>query len=106
MTREGRSMTMPTLRHPALSAPCFRRLSTATHYFDPLLTRPIADALLSARDAGAREWIGSLDLGLSDDNALLETDAWQWRGQRHSYPPASSVPHALCARRSRPITVG
>ncbi|GGY17949.1 methyltransferase [Rhodanobacter panaciterrae] len=57
-----------------------------SHYSGPLLTRPIAEALLAARDAGAGEWTGSLDLGISNGNALLETDAWQWRGQRYPYP--------------------
>ena len=47
------------------------------HYSGPLLTRPIAEALLAARDAGAREWTGSLDLGRSSGCALLEADAWQ-----------------------------
>lgn len=56
-----------------------------SHYFGPLLTRPIAEALLAARDAGAGEWTGSLDLGLSSGNVPLETDDWQWRGQRYPY---------------------
>ncbi len=58
-----------------------------SHYSGPLLTRPIAEALLAAHDAGAHEWAGSLDLGISNGNAPLETDAWQWRGQRYPYPP-------------------
>ena len=57
-----------------------------SHYSGPLLTRPIAEALLAARDAGAGEWTGSLDLGISNGNASLETDAWQWRNQRYPYP--------------------
>jgi len=57
------------------------------HYAGPLLTRPIAAALLAARDAGANAWNGSLDLGRSTDIAQLQTDAWQWRGQRYPYPP-------------------
>jgi len=57
-----------------------------SHYSGPLLTRPIAEALLAARDAGAGEWTGSLDLGRSNGNALLETDTWQWQGQRYPYP--------------------
>ncbi|HZY33641.1 MAG TPA: SAM-dependent methyltransferase [Rhodanobacter sp.] len=56
------------------------------HYSGPLLTRPIAEALLAARDAGAGEWAGSLDLGRSNGNASLETDAWRWQGQRYAYP--------------------
>ena len=58
-----------------------------SHYSGPLLTRPLAEALLAARDAGAGEWTGSLDLGRSNGNAPLETDVWQWRGQRYPYPP-------------------
>ncbi|MEO5829155.1 MAG: SAM-dependent methyltransferase [Rhodanobacter sp.] len=57
-----------------------------SHYSGPLLTRPLADALLAARDAGASEWSASLDLGISNDTATLESDAWQWRGQRQPYP--------------------
>jgi uncharacterized protein len=57
-----------------------------SHYAGPLLTRPLADALLSARDAGANSWAGSLDLGRSNDEARLETDAWEWRGQRYPWP--------------------
>ena len=57
------------------------------HYAGPLLTRPIAAALLAARDAGASAWSGSLDLARSTDIAQLQTDAWQWRGQRYPYPP-------------------
>jgi predicted methyltransferase len=58
-----------------------------SHYAGPLLTRPIAEALLAARDAGANAWNGSLDLGRSTDTAQLQTDTWQWRGQRYPYPP-------------------
>ena len=59
-----------------------------SHYSGPLLTRPTADALLAARDAGAGEWTGSLDLGISNGNALLGADAWQWRGLHYPYPHA------------------
>ncbi|MES2313360.1 MAG: MnmC family methyltransferase [Pseudomonadota bacterium] len=58
-----------------------------SHYSGPLLTRPMAEALLTARDAGANAWIGSLDLELSSGSASLETDDWRWRGQRYPYPP-------------------
>ncbi|MEO7062412.1 MAG: SAM-dependent methyltransferase, partial [Dokdonella sp.] len=58
------------------------------HYSGPLLTRPIAEALLAARDAGAGDWIGSLDLGISNGNVSLGPTAWQWRGLRHPYPHA------------------
>jgi predicted methyltransferase len=57
-----------------------------SHYFGPLLTHPIAEALLTARDTGAGEWTGSLDLGISSSSAALEKDAWQWRGQHYPYP--------------------
>ena len=57
-----------------------------SHYFGPLLTRPIAESMLAARDAGAGEWTGSLDLGISNSNVPLEADAWQYRDQRYPYP--------------------
>ena len=57
-----------------------------SHYSGPLLTRPIAEALLAARDAGADEWVGSLDLGRSNGNAMLQADAWQWRDRHYPYP--------------------
>ena len=57
-----------------------------SHYSGPLLTRPIAAALLTARDTGADEWIGSLDLGRSSGNVPLQTSDWQWRHQRYPYP--------------------
>jgi uncharacterized protein len=58
----------------------------SSHYSGPLLTRPIVEALLAARDAGANAWVGSLDLGISNGKASLETETWQWRGQRYPYP--------------------
>ena len=57
-----------------------------SHYSGPLLTRPIAEALLATRTTGASEWTGSLDLGRSSSNVPLETDTWQWRDQRYPYP--------------------
>lgn len=59
-----------------------------THYPGPLLTRPVAEKLQDAREAGADTWTGSLDLGRSSGEAQLEADAWQWREQRYPYPPA------------------
>jgi len=56
------------------------------HYSGPLLTRPVAEALASARDAGAGEWSGSLDLGRTSGNATLLTDSWQWRDRHYPYP--------------------
>ncbi len=58
-----------------------------SHYSGPLLTRSSAEALIAARDAGAGEWTGSLDLGSSDGNASLGPDAWQWRGASYPYAP-------------------
>ncbi len=58
-----------------------------SHDPGPLLTRPVAEALRAARDAGAGAWTGSLDLGVSIGSAALAADAWQWRGQRYPYPP-------------------
>jgi len=58
------------------------------HYSGPLLTRPIAGALLAARDAGAGEWNGSLDLGVSHGKAALQADGWLWRDRRYPYPSA------------------
>jgi uncharacterized protein len=57
-----------------------------THYTGPLLTRPLAEALRAARDAGADAWNGSLDLGRSSGDAGLDADAWEWRGQRYPWP--------------------
>jgi len=56
------------------------------HYSGPLLTRPVAESLCAARDAGADEWQGSLTLGLTRDHARLSPQGWQWRGQLHPYP--------------------
>jgi predicted methyltransferase len=56
------------------------------HYLGPLLTRPTAEAMLAARDAGHSAWGGSFDLGRSSTQALLEADAWRWRGGRYPYP--------------------
>ena len=58
-----------------------------TRYSGPLLTRPLADALLAARAGGAATWTGSLDLQRSVDQALLAAESWQWRGQAYPYPP-------------------
>ena len=58
------------------------------HYTGPLLTRASAGALLTARDAGAAEWRGSLDLGRSTGIASLQADRWQWRGERYPWPAA------------------
>ena len=57
-----------------------------SHDAGPLLTRPIAEALLAARDAGADVWTGSLDLGISSGHAALVAEAWQWQDRRYPYP--------------------
>lgn len=59
-----------------------------SHYSGPLLTRPLAEALLAARDTGVPVWNGSLDLGLSRSDALLAPESWQWRDGRYPYPSA------------------
>ncbi|HZX80230.1 MAG TPA: SAM-dependent methyltransferase [Lysobacter sp.] len=56
------------------------------HYSGPLLTRATAEALRAARDAGADRWNGSLDLDRSSGDAVLDADAWTWRGVRYPYP--------------------
>ena len=58
-----------------------------SHCSSPLLTRPIANALLAARDAGASTWSGSVDLGLSAISITLDHDAWHWRDRPYPYPP-------------------
>lgn len=58
------------------------------HYTGPLLTHETANALLTARDAGASEWHGSLDLGRSTGVAVLHADGWQWLGEHYPYPTA------------------
>ena len=57
-----------------------------SHYAGPLLTRPVADALLAARDAGAHAWIGSLDLGRSSGQVALAARSWTWRDAHYPYP--------------------
>lgn len=59
------------------------------HYTGPLLTRPLAEALLAERDAGAITWSGSLDLGRSEAEAVLGPDTWQWKGA--SFPYAAKL---------------
>lgn len=56
------------------------------HYTGPLLTRTITDDLLAARETGAREWSGSLDLGRSTTQATLLADRWQWQGHQFPFP--------------------
>jgi uncharacterized protein len=56
------------------------------HSTGPLLTRPLAEALLAARDAGAPLLQASFDLGRSTDEAIVDADGWQWRGHRYPWP--------------------
>ncbi|GAB3355733.1 class I SAM-dependent methyltransferase [Lysobacter tyrosinilyticus] len=56
------------------------------HYSGPLLTRPLTEALLAARDAGVPTWSGSLDLGRSSGEAVMTAEDWEWRGERYPYP--------------------
>ncbi|WP_313928715.1 SAM-dependent methyltransferase [Pseudoxanthomonas sp.] len=55
-------------------------------YSGPLLTRDTATSLLAARDRGETHWTGSLDLGRSQGEALLESDGWHWDGSAYPYP--------------------
>jgi uncharacterized protein len=57
-------------------------------YSGPLLTRPLADALLAARAAGTGTVRGSFDLGRSESQATLEAAGWLWNGRRFPWPGA------------------
>ena len=65
--------------HPAVAHP-------VPHVPSPLLTRPIGDALLAARDAGAGTWTGSLDLGRSEALVRLLPTHWRWQERDWPYP--------------------
>ena len=52
----------------------------------PLLTADTAASLLAAHQQGAQHWHGSLDLGRSQGQALLEDGCWHWQGHRYPYP--------------------
>ncbi|TDK30674.1 class I SAM-dependent methyltransferase [Luteimonas terrae] len=56
------------------------------HVPTPLLTRDIADAMRSARDAGASTWQGSLDLGRSVEAVQFVDGYWTWRGSAFPWP--------------------
>ena len=51
----------------------------------PLLTSPLNEALVAARDAGASSLECSLDLGLSSTCVDIEPLAWNWDRQRFPY---------------------
>ena len=61
-------------------------IAAMPHYSGPLLTRPLAEALLAARKAGTDIWAASLDLGRSSGEARLDAEAWEWRGQCYPWP--------------------
>ena len=73
-------------RPRCVTAGAFLETTVVPHYSGPLITRPIADALLAARDGKTGEWLGSLDLGLSSSKVHLAMETWQWRGLSHPYP--------------------
>ena len=68
---------MPALSPPASTVPLPSR---------PLLTADTAASLLAAHQQGAQHWHGSLDLGRSQGQALLEDGCWHWQGHRYPYP--------------------
>lgn len=61
-------------------------MHTMTRYHGPLLTRDTAAALDAARAAGNAQWLGSLDLGRTQDLAEFDQESWTWRGARYPYP--------------------
>lgn len=84
-TPRGFSLTMAAPRF----LPSMRTVTgvfIVSHYPGPLLTRPNAQALAAARDAGLATWTGSLDLGRSQTDAALLSDSWLWRDQHFPYP--------------------
>lgn len=79
---------MPIFHRAAIRCSDPKEIAVVPHYSGPLLTRATAEALLAKRDAGAGEWIGSLDLGISSDTALLAIDHWVWHNRQYPYPTA------------------
>jgi len=57
-----------------------------SHYAGPLLTLPLAQALLGARDDGVTGWTASMDLGRTEEPVILQADTWQWKGHAYPYP--------------------
>ena len=57
-----------------------------SRYTGPLLTRDTALVLLAARERGEARWAGSLDLGRTQGEALLEDEGWRWHGIAYPYP--------------------
>src|SRR3546814_18035592 len=51
----------------------------------PLLTLPVHEALLRARDAGAPALDCTLDLGRTTSRVETGTEHWQWNGRAYAY---------------------
>ncbi len=66
-----------------------------SHYTGPLLTLPVAEALLAARKAAADEYTGSFDLGRTTTTARLDVERWSWRDHDYPYPPAKLRPRTI-----------
>jgi predicted methyltransferase len=58
---------------------------TVNGALSPLLTLPVNEALLAARDAGTSSLECSLDLGLSSTRVDIEPLAWSWNQRRFPY---------------------
>ena len=56
------------------------------HYFGPLLTHAVFDAMSRARRKGQGLLTASFDLGVSQAEARLENDHWELHGQRYPWP--------------------
>ena len=65
---------------------CYLRTTSMHRYAGPLLSRDTALVLLAARDRGEARWAGSLDLGRTQGEALLEDEGWRWHGIAYPYP--------------------
>ncbi|GIX35516.1 MAG: methyltransferase [Lysobacteraceae bacterium] len=52
----------------------------------PLLTREVLAAVAAARARGQTEWVGSLDLGRSEERIALCESGFRWRGQHYPWP--------------------
>jgi predicted methyltransferase len=52
----------------------------------PLLDRDTLRAMLAARNAGAHDWVGSLDLGRSEESISVSSSGFAWRGIKYPWP--------------------
>ncbi len=90
MLHRTRRLALPRRGVPCRPFPCCPRCTSGTpsltHYTGPLLTRDTGTALLDAAGRGDATWQGSLDLGRSTGEVLLDAEGWQWRGRRYRYP--------------------